>query len=225
MTRPAISAHRGKTWESFQDALDSGAEYVEFDIRRSGDGKFVVYHDSLGSLSHEALCQSAGYDVPLVEDVMRLIAGKMKAHLDLKEIGDEVAIVEQALSLLGPDGFVVTTLEDVSVATVKRTFPDVKTLLSLGRDGKEIPRWRLPSVRASEFFPLRRLRACGADGAALNHQLAGNVLRLCARHGLFTMVWTVNDEPLMRRFLADPRVDVLVTDHPRRAVQLRTRAL
>jgi glycerophosphoryl diester phosphodiesterase len=221
MTRPAISAHRGKTWESFQDALDSGAEYVEFDIRRSGDGKFVVYHDSLGSQSHAALCRSAGYDVPLVADVMKLIAGRMKAHLDLKEIGDEVAIVEQALAILGDGSFVVTTLEDVSVAVVKRAFPQVKTLLSLGRDAAGISRRRLAAVRASEFFPLRRLRACGADGAALNHQLASNVLRVCARNRLFAMVWTVNDEALMRRFIADPRVDVLVTDHPRRAVELR----
>jgi glycerophosphoryl diester phosphodiesterase len=35
------------------------------------------------------------------------------------------------------------------------------------------------------------------------------------------MVWTVNDEPQMRRFLADPRVAVLITDRPRHALRLR----
>jgi glycerophosphoryl diester phosphodiesterase len=35
------------------------------------------------------------------------------------------------------------------------------------------------------------------------------------------MVWTVNHEPLMRRFLADDRVSVLITDHPTHAVRLR----
>jgi glycerophosphoryl diester phosphodiesterase len=35
------------------------------------------------------------------------------------------------------------------------------------------------------------------------------------------MVWTVNREPLMSRFLADDRVSVLITDHPTHAVRLR----
>ncbi len=35
------------------------------------------------------------------------------------------------------------------------------------------------------------------------------------------MVWTVNDDAALRVFLDDPRVDVLVTDRPRRAVTLR----
>jgi glycerophosphoryl diester phosphodiesterase len=47
------------------------------------------------------------------------------------------------------------------------------------------------------------------------------VLREATRNGLFTMVWTVNDDTLMRTFLSHPRVDVLITDRPRRAVALR----
>jgi glycerophosphoryl diester phosphodiesterase len=35
------------------------------------------------------------------------------------------------------------------------------------------------------------------------------------------MIWTVNDDSLMRRFLADPRVSVLITDRPRQALRLR----
>jgi glycerophosphoryl diester phosphodiesterase len=37
------------------------------------------------------------------------------------------------------------------------------------------------------------------------------------------MVWTVNDDALIGRLLADPRVDVLVTDRPRHALALRSR--
>lgn len=46
--KPAISAHRrdeaGLTGLSM--AVDSGAEYVEIDIRRTGDGRLVVHHDA-----------------------------------------------------------------------------------------------------------------------------------------------------------------------------------
>jgi glycerophosphoryl diester phosphodiesterase len=39
------------------------------------------------------------------------------------------------------------------------------------------------------------------------------------------MVWTVNDDSMITRFLADPRVDILVTDHPRHALALRALTL
>jgi glycerophosphoryl diester phosphodiesterase len=57
---------------------------------------------------------------------------------------------------------------------------------------------------------------------AVHHRLAtATVLAACARHGIGAMVWTVNDEPLVDRFLTDPRVSVLVTDRPAFAVRRR----
>jgi glycerophosphoryl diester phosphodiesterase len=44
-------------------------------------------------------------------------------------------VVELALHLLGPGRFVVTTLEDESVAAVKARFPEVPAALSLGGAG------------------------------------------------------------------------------------------
>jgi glycerophosphoryl diester phosphodiesterase len=144
------------------------------------------------------------------------------AHLDLKETGYEREVIDRAVALLGADGLVATSLEDRSVAAVARAFPGVRTALSLGRDRREMALSRLPGTRLSELFPARRIRACGAHGVAVHQRLArANVLREATRHGLFTMVWTVNEDTLMRAFLAHPRVDVLVTDRPRRAVALR----
>ncbi|MFE9440263.1 glycerophosphodiester phosphodiesterase family protein [Streptomyces sp. NPDC006602] len=235
--RPAVSAHRGgseraaaATWAAYEDAIVSGAEYAEFDIRRTADGVFVVYHDArvahcgplLSRITHAELSERAGYAVPVVDEVMALIAGKLVGHLDLKEMGHERELVDRAIALLGMDGFVATTLEDASVAAIGRAFPAVRTALSLGRDRREITRARLPGTRLSELLPMRRVRACGATGVAVHQQLArANVLREAARHGLYTMVWTVNEDAPMRAFLTDPRVDVLITDRPRRAVTLR----
>ncbi|MET7735262.1 glycerophosphodiester phosphodiesterase family protein [Streptomyces sp. NPDC005402] len=235
--RPAVSAHRGgseragaATWEAYEDAIRSGAEYVEFDIRRTGDGVLVVHHDPrvgrtgplLGEITHAELSDRVGYPVPVVDEVMSLIAGRMVGHLDLKESGYERELIDRAVALLGADGFVATTLEDRSVAAIARAFPRVRTALSLGRDGKEVGRSRLAGVRLSELLPMRRVRACGASGVAVHQRLArANVLREAVRHDLFTMVWTVNDDTLMRTFLDHPRVDVLITDRPRRAVALR----
>jgi glycerophosphoryl diester phosphodiesterase len=169
------------------------------------------------------LCELAGYEVPRVADVMTLIAGKATGHLDLKDTGGEEKAVEMALDILGPGNFVVTTLEDESVAAIKARFPEVPAALSLGRDLNEVPRSRRAATRLSELFPMARLRACRADWAAVNHRLArAGVLRQCHRAGLKTMIWTVDDDAEIKRWLADPRVTVLITNRPADAVALRT---
>ncbi|KES08828.1 glycerophosphodiester phosphodiesterase [Streptomyces toyocaensis] len=238
-SRPAVSAHRGgseraapATREAYEDALASGAEYVEFDVRRTADGVFVVHHDPrvrrtgppLSTLTHAELNERAGYPVPVVEEVMELIAGKLVGHLDLKETGHERELIDRAVALLGEDGFVATTLEDRSVAAITAARPRVRTVLSLGRSGEGIGRRRLAATRISELLPMRRVRACGAHGVAVHQRLArATVLREAARNRLFTMVWTVNEDAALSGFLGDPRVDVLITDRPRRAVELRGR--
>ena len=232
----AVSAHKGgsedappATSEAYETALTTGAEYVEFDIRRTRDGDLVVFHDHqiagrpIAGLTYEELCTATGHRVPRVREVMKLIAGKAVGHLDLKETGYEHEVVKLALELLGPGNFVATTLVDSSIRRIKDSYPEVTTALSLGRDLREVTRlMRLPA-RARELYPLGRMRACGADWLAVHRRLArANVLRLCGRFGIPAMVWTVNGEPQLRRFLADPRVTVLITDRPRYALSLRT---
>ena len=97
---------------------------------------------------------------------MALIAGKAIGHLDLKDTGGEERVVKLALHLLGPGRFVVTTLEDESMAAVKARFPEVPAALSLGRDLAEVSRTRWPATRYGELRPMRRLRACRADWVA-----------------------------------------------------------
>lgn len=101
-----ISAHSGGTeaarpasYEAYRHAISSGAEYAEIDIRRTGDNVLFVYHDEhagpggppVAGLSWTELCERAGYEVPAVAEVMRLLGGKLLGHLDLKETGYEPA--------------------------------------------------------------------------------------------------------------------------------------
>jgi glycerophosphoryl diester phosphodiesterase len=236
--RTAISAHQGgaelarpSTYEAYERAVATGAEYVEFDIRRTRDQVLVVCHDGrvgrparpVPELDYAQLCEAAGYPVPRVDEVMRMLAGQVTGHLDLKEPGYEKEVIDLALATFGPGNFVATTL-DASVAAIKRSYPEVRAALSLGRGLGEVPPWRWPALRASELFPLERIRRCGADWVAVNHQIARlGVLRTCQQHGIGVMVWTVDSDALISKFLADQRVDVLITNRPRRAAQLRAR--
>ena len=227
----AISAHgpRTGTIEVYANALETGAEYVEFDIRRTADGELAAFHDArtsqgdpLAAISYSRLCELAGYPVPRVTEVMAAIAGKATGHLDLKDTGGEDTVVEMALDILGPGNFVVTTLEDQSVAAIKARFPSVPVALSLGRDLDEVPRSRRAATRLSELRPMRRLRACRADWVAVHRRLAAaGVLAQCHRAGIEAMVWTVDEDAEMRRWLTDQRVTVLITNRPAEAVALR----
>ena len=90
-------------------------------------------------------------------------------------------------------------------------------------------------VAETAAFTVRRLRARGlsrldrvvasrADVAVMHHRLARTgVLAECRRRGIKTMVWTVNGDQALARWLARPDVDVLVTDRPARAIALRDR--
>lgn len=230
-----ISAHRGGggpghtvTRDTFQAAVATGAEYVELDIRRLGDGGLVVHHGArvgrwgprLCELSYARLCELAGHRVPRVRDVLGLIAGRAVGHLDLKEEGYEEEVIKMAVEILGPDGFIVTTTEGRSISHIRRRFPTVLTALSLGHAADQTR--RLARACSCGRDAIRRVRACGAHWLAVNYRLTRtDVLAACAAHGIPAMVWTVNGDAHMTRYLADPRVAVLVTDHPLRALRLR----
>jgi glycerophosphoryl diester phosphodiesterase len=236
-----ISAHAGhsaragsRAIEAYSDAVATGADYVELDIRGTADGELVAFHDACTSqgqpvweVGYTKLCELAGYEVPKVADVLAVLKGRARGHLDLKEVGDEHRLVRLALDMLGPGEFIVTSLEDASVAAIRSRFGDadeVPVALSLGRGMRGAPRWQRLRTRASELWPEPRLRACDADWAALNHRLAlAGVARRCRRRHRKVMIWTVNGEREISYWLRR-RIDVLVTDRPALAVALRESA-
>ncbi len=207
-----VSAHRRDTDDeaaALARALDSGAEYVELDIRRTSAGRLVVRHDPLRGDGHYPLAEA-----------LEAVRGRAKAHLDLKERGHEeeiLALAEEVFGADGRDGYVVTTRFPRSISRVKAMAPGVRCALSVGRSP-----WR--AGFAADLFPVGRIRDCGADWVALEYRLAGlGVLDRCARAGFPAMLWTVNDPRALRRFLADPRVAVVITDLPKTALELRRR--
>ena len=234
-SRAQVSAHAGDrtaTLETYRKAVATGADYVELDIRRTADGALVAFHDPvtaggepLAAIGYRQLCDSVGYQVPTVADVLATIRGGAKGHLDLKDTGREDEVVRLALDVLGPGQFVITTLEDRSTAAIRSRFAnpdDVPVALSLGRDLAGASRAQWLRTRLSELRPLSRLRACGANWVAAERRFArAGVGRQCRRHGVKIMVWTVNRDEELRYWLAGDRADVVITDRPADAIALR----
>ena len=229
----AISAHRGGgenaaagSWAAYESAVALGVDYVEFDVARTRDGHLVVYHDLRAEIRgvYPRHVNRADLETFSVEELLHLISGRTKAHIDIKASGYERELVTLVMSILGDPTTFVVTGGDETVAAVKAAEPAIRTALSVGRGWHEV-RWSQTfQTRWSELRPVPRVRACGADGVAVHHRLARlGVLDQCRREGLGPMVWTVNKPDLIQTFLGDHRVDVLITERPGLAARMAAR--
>jgi len=238
LTEKLIIAHRGSpsqakenTIESFEKAMVSGANMIEFDVRRTKDNVLIAYHDeliqgrSLRDLTYEAMSQMArnqGLNVPTVEGVLKWSRGKIRLDVELKEEGYEKEIVALLSTYFEEDQFVITSFNDASLKVVKERYPDIKTGLILGR---EIPSYRF-LTRFLELFPMKRCRKVRADFLVVHLKLLQvGFLERARRNHLPVFVWTVNDEEAIWELLRDRRVYGIITDRPDLAVSLRKKLL
>jgi glycerophosphoryl diester phosphodiesterase len=234
--RTLIDAHRGECGipglpaaDRYGRAIALGVDYVEIDVRRSADGIYVNYHDdrtpsgrAVRELSYAALTQELGSGLLKVDEVMELVDGRVGLHVDVKEAGQEAAIV-RLIQTGCTHSSVFFTGGDESIHAIKETFPTACAGLTLGEDLEGAPPWRYLRVRWSELFPGVRLRRCHADFSAVHQRLAGlRVLDYCARAHMPAWVWTVDDEVSIARFMRDPRVAVLITNRPDIALRIRS---
>lgn len=239
MSIPKLSAHRGGPEDRFEpnsldaikNSLDLGVDLIEFDVRATKDGKFITYHDDsivvdgvprLIEDITEADALANAKDAVRVLDVLALIKGRAMGHVDLKDTRLELEIADLCEAALGRDGFILTTLEDISVKRLRDARPNLRVGLSLGRDTEGMSKRATVRIRLSELFPGRRVRACRANMLAVNHKLAKlGVLRWAIAHKLDVLVWTINDRAMIESVIKDERYWAFTTDYPRIAVELR----
>lgn len=234
---PVISAHRGGSetappgsYAAYRGALAAGASYLEFDVRRTADGELVAFHDArlrsgrpVAAASYAELCRAADYEVPTTSGILELLASQAGrrggAHIDLKDAASGPQVVAQALATLEPPRVIVTSREPAAVLAVKSRYPEVGAGLTIGGDAAQSVRHAVRWARPARWAAA--VAAAGADWAAVHQRLARiGVLAACRDRGLRTMVWTVNGDARLRRWLASLDVDVLVTDQPGRAAEL-----
>lgn len=205
MTAPEdtlVIAHRGawgklreNTLEAFEEAIRLGADMVELDVRRTGDGQLVAHHDPIGQLRHHELSPLP----PLLDDVVARFAARIALNIELKERGCEDEVVEL---LTRVDNCLVTSFRDDIVRAVKARAPHLRTGLII-----DDPTAGDPVARA--------LRA-NADVLVLEAGVAD-----AATTELPCLIWTVNEQDEIDRFLVDPAVSGLITDQTALALARR----
>lgn len=236
-----VSAHRcgagrERALENTEHAVDRAlaidAEFVEFDVQRCGDGVLVLHHDEavridgqrlrLETLSYAEAKRADGAPLLRYDRVLEQLRDRKRAHIDLKFTSPphlyaapartyEVEAVRLAITVLGAENLIVTSLQDRTVKAVREWasangHPDLLVGLSLG----------------SEFFPKVRYRACGANLVVANHRLARlSAARFARRANLPLLVWTVDDRMSLRYWLKPGRAWMLTTNHPLTALSMR----
>ena len=230
MIRAMVAAHRGvaagaaeNTIAAFTNAIDVGADMIEFDVRRTRDGELIAFHDAtvggapVNGLTRDDIAATVGVRPPLLDEVLRVCAGRIKLDVELKEDGYVPDVMAVLRAGFDPDQLVVTSFLPDVAAQAKQSFPEVKTGLLVG-DGGSLA--NLPA-RLRELYPVALAQRVRADYLAPHYRLAAlGVLRRAAAAGLPCLLWTVNSPELIRRYATDPRVTAIITDVAAQAVAI-----
>jgi glycerophosphoryl diester phosphodiesterase len=230
MIRAMVAAHRGvaagaaeNTIAAFTNAIDVGADMIEFDVRRTVDNQLIAFHDALvggvpvGGLTRGEIEAAAGVRPPLLAEVLETCAGRIQLDVELKEDGYVAEVMAVLRAGFDPGQMVVTSFLPAVVAQSKEAFPEVKTGLLIGQDLSPLDL----AGRLRELYPVDLARRVRADYLAPHYRLAGlGVLRRAAAAGLPCLVWTVNSPELIRRFATDSRVAAVITDVAAEAVSI-----
>ena len=240
-TRPAklVAAHRGfhdgtapyeNTIPAFRRAIVLGADLLETDVRRTADGVLVLHHDA--SIDGVSIARSRLADLPLLPsgerigtlqelvDLTATTGGESRLLVETKEHGYEREIVSMLRARLQPDQFSLFSFDLDSVRALRELAPDSKVGVLVGF----APDWKTGHWALTGAQMVARARSVGADFVSMTAMLATNgALQALADARIGAAVWTVDDRLQIQKFLADTRVQTIITNHPDTAMALRDR--
>lgn len=230
-----IMAHRGasatapeNTLAAVQQAIDSGAHWVEIDVQETADGEVVVIHDSdlkrIGgsplTVAGSTLAQLRQVDIgsrfgrefakqriATLEEVLTRCKDRIGVNIELKYYGRQVRLEQRVVAIVERTGMAA------QVMFMSLNYEGIQALHRLR------PGWKIGLLSSVAIGRLARL---DVDFLALNGRAASRqLIRQAHRNGKQIMVWTVNDAIAMASMIGRG-ADVLITDQPDLAVEVLT---
>ena len=211
-----ILGHRGaaslpeNTVPSFEKALELGADGVELDVRQTADGKLAVVHGSVvGTRAVQASTYDQirklkkGFEVPLLEDVLKTFGKKTFLDIELKTPGFEEQAVEMIREHADPDKVVVSGFHPGALSKINDLFPEIQLGFIYNRTQDEELRHNCP---IDVVIPQFRLAS-------------RELIEEVHDEGLRVIPWTVNEDREISRLLG-LGVDGVITDYPEKVVAL-----
>ena len=247
--RGSAGTYPENTIESFRAAVAAGVAYIEFDIHMTRDGEVVVAHDEhlnrmcgvdrrIREMTYaEVMAADAGrlftlddstfpfrdrgLRIPRLAEVLGTFP-KLRMIVEVKQI--EPSVVVPMLDLIDRAGMrrsvLVASEHQPPLDEIRKLAPDIPTNFSYYESG--------------QFFQAMAARDAGyrapGDAIQISHfyenweLVTRESVEFAHNVGVEMHVFTVNEAHEMRQLL-DVGVDGLITDYPRRALDLvRSRA-
>lgn len=235
---PTIMAHRGlsakapeNTLYAFEDAIDSGADFIELDVQQTKDGVLVVLHDSnlarttglnrnIWDVTYAEIADLdagswfdpayANARIPTLEDTLQFIDKRIALNIEIKPTEHTSDTLEQDVTdLITMYGYEnscwVTSFSYSSLKAIKQINPDIRT-------------GYIMSVAYGQFYNLKY-----ADAFSLNKVFVTNqVVNYAHQYGKLVFAWTVNSVSEVRS-LCNLHVDGIITDDPVMAQEVISR--
>jgi glycerophosphoryl diester phosphodiesterase len=247
--RGSAGTHPENTLESFRAAVASGVQYLEFDIHMTRDGEVVVSHDDhlerncgrAGVIRETTYAELAGADagrmftldgstfpfrdkgirMPRLAEVLAAFP-ELRMVVEVKQIAPSV--VAPMLAVIDRAGMrrnvLVASEHQEPLDEVRMLAPEIPTNFSYLESGLFI---QAMGTRDASYRP-------PADAVQISHfyqnweLVTRQSVEFAHSFGIEMHVWTVNEEAEMSELL-DMGVDGLISDYPRRALEVvRSRA-
>jgi glycerophosphoryl diester phosphodiesterase len=237
---PRNLAHRGgarlapeNTLAAFANAIATGADILEMDVRRTADDVVIVLHDptvdrttdGVGTVSSMTFAEvealDAGYQftadggttfpfrgtgvrIPTLQQVLEANPGRY-FNIEIKDAVPSVApVLDLIATYSSTDHVVIASLYDDILAAVRTAAPDILT-----------------SMSAAELLVLYNLSPAQEPSYVAPTPIAQppfayvspEMIALAKRHDVIVQPWTIDDQSTMVEFL-DQGVDGIITNDP-----------
>jgi glycerophosphoryl diester phosphodiesterase len=235
-----VIAHRGfsaeapeNTLAAIRAAIEVGADMVEIDVTMTADGFAIGLHDEKldrtttgkGLPTEWTLAELRKLDagswfspdfsderIPTLTEELEAVKERILINVEIKPEAVEHGVVERVAKLIADqemhDQVVVSSFSPEALLRIRGVDPAVVTVslfnkeLHTGRD------------------PLEIVTEVGSRGLNISHKrVTPELIERCHRHGIPVGVYTVNDQPDMRRMI-DMGVHSIFTDHPDRLLEV-----
>jgi glycerophosphoryl diester phosphodiesterase len=237
--RPYVIAHRGTSGRypenilpAFQNAIEVGADWIEFDVMTTSDGVVVLNHDSTvdrctngtGKVGEMLLAQIkeldagirmgekfAGVRIPTLEEALDFLEGQpVRLCIEIKgETTDEsIQTARKTVDILqrraSLQRSVISSFDGNCLLAIKNWEPLLATSLDPDKqDGSYTP-WEL----------CQQVLRCHANSMQHTHEfLTAEIVDEAHQHGFSLWTWTTNEPEDMRRVIP-MGVDAIMTDYP-----------
>ena len=233
-----IGAHRGafkdespldeNSLSAFKRAIDFKCDYIEFDVHKTLDGKFVIHHDnelvinetkiSIKNSLWEGLLELyrlplTNESLPQLDEVIKTCQNKIKMNIEIKDpiIGKEV--VDHVSSLgLHNDQFFISSFYDSVMTDITSSYPEIYTgFLFVGNFWSIYKANQALSYSCKAINPYYRF-------------LTRRLKNFAKKNELEIHTWTVNGKSL-KKIISEDFVTSIITNDVLLALDLREKLL